>query len=189
MRANPEVVRYLGTGRTSTPIEVRRSLASGRCAAMACGPAKRSTAALLSVPSALTTRSIGQNRKSSIRSTDPFGGRALRPKRREQRATGCSSIFRWPGLRALFGPTIFHRNTSLGGSQRYTSAHPSRAVPPLSVGCITGREQFDPLVSVPVPTSVGIIEWRMSRGLPRLSVRFGFARVRPCGNLGRQQAW
>jgi hypothetical protein len=38
--------------------------------------------ALLSVQPAFSTRSIGRNRKSSIRSIDPFGARALRPKQR-----------------------------------------------------------------------------------------------------------
>ena len=45
MRANPEVVRYLGTGRTSTPVEVWRMMATflGQWAlrGLACGPAKK----------------------------------------------------------------------------------------------------------------------------------------------------
>lgn len=42
----------------------------------------------------------------------PFWARALLPKRRGWRATGCSSTFRWIGQQALFVPTISRQNGS-----------------------------------------------------------------------------
>src|SRR5215471_1009894 len=141
MRANPEVVRYLGTGRPSTPVDVWRMMAGflGQWALLGYGvwACEKIEAARLSAASAFSIRSTGRNRKSFIRSTDPFDGRALRPKPRRRLVIGCSSTSHWPGLRASFGPTISHQNESQSGSERFTSAHPSRVVPPMSVGCIT----------------------------------------------------
>src|SRR5438067_7353257 len=70
MRANPEVVRYLGTGRPATRIDAWRMMAGflGQWAlrGYACGPANRSRAAPLSAVSASTRRSTGRSRRSSI---------------------------------------------------------------------------------------------------------------------------
>ena len=98
----------------------------------------RSRAARLSAASAFSIRSTGRNRRSSIRSTNPFGAKASRLKRRGRRATGCSSTFLCRRLRALFGPTISHRNASRSDSERFTSGHSSRVAPRLSVGSTTG---------------------------------------------------
>ncbi len=148
MRASPEVVRYLGTGRTSTPVEVWRMMVGflGQWALRGYGvwACEKIDGGAFIVALAFSTRSTGRNRRSSIRSTNPFGARASRPKQRGRPVTGSSSTFLWPGLRVSFGPTISHRNASWRGSERFTSAHPSRVVPALSVGCTTGRREFDP---------------------------------------------
>jgi hypothetical protein len=56
MRANPEVVRYLGTGRPSTPVDVWRMMAGflGQWALRGYGVGLRSRAARLSAASAFS---------------------------------------------------------------------------------------------------------------------------------------
>jgi hypothetical protein len=114
MRANPEVVRYLGTGRPSAPVEVWRMMAAflGQWALRGYGVwacEKIDGGAFIGAVGTYT-RSTGRNRRSSIRSTNPFGAKASRPKPLGRLATGCSSTFHWSGLRASFGPKISHRN-------------------------------------------------------------------------------
>ena len=86
MQANPEVMRYLVTGRPFTRVEVWRTMATylgaGRCAATACGRVKKSTTAHLSEAWASSSRSTGRNRRSPTRWTGPIGDKALRPRRR-----------------------------------------------------------------------------------------------------------
>jgi hypothetical protein len=133
MQANPEVMRYLVERRPSTAAEVWRtmatSLGSGHCAAMACGPAKKSTTLHLSAALASFSRSIGQNRRSPTRSTNLTGDRGSRPKRQRRLATGCSRTSRFPGLQASFGPIITHRNASPRVSGRFAKAYSNCVVP------------------------------------------------------------
>ena len=141
MQANPEVMRYLVTGRTSTPVEVWRAMATSigawRCAATACGLAKKSTMVRLSELSAYFSPSTGRNRRSPIRSTGPFGDRVSRLKRRRPLATGCSSTFPCRGLRASSGRTIMHRSASRNGSAQSANAHSNCVARSLNIGCTT----------------------------------------------------
>jgi len=143
MRGNPEVVRYLGTGRTSTRVEVWRMMAAflGQWALRGYG-----VWACEKIDGGAFIGSVGIFRPLDwpepeiiYRSTDPFGGRVSRPKRRVRPVTGCSSIFPCRGSRASFGRTITHQNASPNGSERFTSAHPSGVVPLMSTGCTTKR--------------------------------------------------
>ena len=143
MRANPEVIRYLGTGRTSTPVEVWRMMVAflGQWALRGYG-----VWACEKIDGSAFIGSVGifhpldwPERRSSIRSTDPFGARASRPKQRGRLVIGCLSTFGCRGLRASFGPTTTHRNVSRNGSEQFTRARSNRAVPPTNIGCIIGR--------------------------------------------------
>jgi hypothetical protein len=109
MQANPEVMRYLVTGRTYSS-EVWAS----------------------------SSHSTGLNRRSPIRSTAPSGGRVSRPRRRGRLATGCSGNFPCRELPASFDPTIRPQSASRNGLARFANAHSSCAVPAMNIGCITG---------------------------------------------------
>jgi hypothetical protein len=71
MQANPEVMRYLVTGRIATRAEIWRTmgtfLGGDRCAAKAYGPARQSRAAISSARRASASRSTGRSRKKKIR--------------------------------------------------------------------------------------------------------------------------
>ena len=150
MQANPEVMRYLVTGRTSTRSKSGRRWprpsGHGRCAATACGLAKKSTMVRLSELSAYFSPSTGRNRRSPIRSTGPFGDRVSRLKRRRPLATGCSSTFPCRGLRASSGRIIMHRSASRNGSAQSANAHSSCVARSLNIGCTTAGGE---LVIVP----------------------------------------
>jgi Acetyltransferase (GNAT) domain len=148
MRANPEVVRHLGSGRTSTPVEVWRMMAAflGQWALRGYG-----VWACEEVDGGAFIGAVGifhpldWAEPQIIYSLDrPFWRQGFATEAAGAARNWLFEHFPWPERRALFGPTISHRNASRGGSERFTRAHPSRVVPPMSTGCTTARGEFDP---------------------------------------------
>ena len=123
MQANPEVMRYLVTGRTSTPVEVWRTMATSVGAW------------------ALRGYGMWACEKIDDGATGPSGDRVSRLKRRRRLATGCSSTFRCLGLRASSDRTIMHRSASRNGSARSANAHSSCVALSMNIGCITAPEE------------------------------------------------
>jgi len=140
MQANPEVMRYLVTGRTSTRAEVWRTMATSLGAWALRGYGMW---ACEKIGDDVFIGSVGvfepldcRNRRSLIRSTSPSGDRVSRPKPPRLRAIGCLHIFSCPGLRASFDPITTRPNASRNGSTRSANGHSSCAVPPMNIGSI-----------------------------------------------------
>ena len=142
MQANPEVMRHLVMGRTSTPAEVWRTMASSLggwvLRGYGCGRAKKSTMVPSSAASASSSRSTGPNRNLPTHSTSPSGDRASRPKQPRRPATGSSSIFLFHELQALYGLRMTRRNASPSGWERFANAYSSCVAPLMNIGCIIG---------------------------------------------------
>ena len=148
MQADPEVMRYLVTGRTSTATEVWPTMASslggwalrgyGMCA---CEKIDGGTF----IGSVGTFQPLDWPEPEISYSLDrPFGDRVSRPKRRGPLAIGCSSTFLCRVPRASFG-TITHPSALWNGLARFTNTHSNCAVLAMNTGCITARNWRDDL--------------------------------------------
>jgi hypothetical protein len=142
MQANPEVMRYLIMGRTSTRVEVWRTMATSLGAWALRGYGMW---ACEKIDDATFVGSVGifhpldwPEPEIAYSPDRPFWRQGLATEAARALATGCSPTFSCRERPASFGPTITARSASSKGSAQSANAHSSCAGLPTNIGCITG---------------------------------------------------
>jgi hypothetical protein len=134
-------MRYLVTGRTSTPVEVWRTMATslGAWALRGYG-----IWACEKIDDGAFVGTVGifqpldwPEPEIAYSLDRPFWRQGFATERRRPLATGCSSTFPCRGLRASSGRIIMHRSTSRNGSAQSANAHSSCVARSLNIGCTT----------------------------------------------------
>jgi hypothetical protein len=85
----------------------------------------------------ISSRLTGRNRKIIYSPDRPFWRQGFATEAAAAARNWLFGHFPLARTASSIRPDNSHQNESWSGSERFTSAHPSRVVPPMSVGCIT----------------------------------------------------
>ena len=143
MQANPEVMRYLITGRTATRAEVWRTMATFLGAWPLRGYGMW---AVEKIDGGAFVGSVGvfepldwPEPEIAYSLDQPFWRQGFATEGARAARDWLFGHFPCVGLRASFGPTTTLRNASQNGSARSANGHSSCAVPPMNIGCTAMR--------------------------------------------------
>ena len=141
MQANPDVMRNLVTGRTSSRAEVWRTMATSLG-----GWALRGYGmwACEKIDDGAFVGSVGVFQpldwpEIAYSLDQPFWRQGFATEGARAARDWLFGHFPCVGLRASFGPTTTLRNASQNGSARSANGHSSCAVPPMNIGCTAMR--------------------------------------------------
>ena len=141
MQANPEVMRYLVTGRTSTPVEVWRTMATSLGAWALRGYGMW---ACEKIDDSAFVGTVGifqpfdwPEPEIAYSLDRPFWRQGFATEAAKTARDWLFEYFPCRGLRASSGRTIMHRNASRNGSAQSANAHSSCVAWSLNIGCTT----------------------------------------------------